>query len=193
LTQSGRHAAVSKSFYRIFDQVYFLKTSSVKDIVEIAGITAVVVSLGFVGLELRQSQKIAVASQYQSRIGFNLDFFESLGEQDLHDLGDRTKRRVNESSISAELKQALLQMDTASLGRAAVAAQKILYIFDNNHYQYRAGFLDEEAWRATRRRIKTVVKERPIMQFEIVGRSFQWRESLHQEFQQILKEIKKAE
>jgi len=170
-----------------------LKTSSLKDMVEIAGITAVVVSLIFVGLELRQSQKIAVASQYQSRIGFNLDFFDSLDEQDFLDLGDRTKRRVNESSVSAELKRELLQMDTASLGRAAVAARKILYIFDNNHYQYRAGFLDEESWRATRRRTKIVLTERPIIQFEIVGRSFQWRESLHDEFQKMLKEIQKGE
>ena len=154
---------------------------------------AVVVSLIFVGLELRQSQQIAIATQYQSRIGFNLDFFNSMDEQDLRDMGDRTKRRVNDSSISAELKQELLQMDAASLGRAAVAARKILYIFDNNHYQYRAGFFDEEAWRATRRRIKIVMKERPIMQVEIVGRSFQWRESLHHEFQQILKELEKGE
>ena len=84
-------------------------------------------------------------------------------------------------------------MDTVSLGRAAVAAQKILYIFDNNHYQYRAGFLDEEAWGATRRRVKIGLQERPVMKFQIVGRSFQWRESLRDEFQKMLKEIQKGE
>ena len=53
-----------------------MKNASWKDIAEVFGFAAIVASLIFVGLELRQSQRIAVAAQYQVRTGFNLDFFK---------------------------------------------------------------------------------------------------------------------
>ena len=41
--------------------------NSWKDVAELVGIIAIVASLIFVGLELRQSQQIAIAGQYQDR------------------------------------------------------------------------------------------------------------------------------
>ncbi len=39
---------------------------------------AIVAPLNFVGLELRQSQKIAIASRYQARISFNVEYFQNM-------------------------------------------------------------------------------------------------------------------
>ncbi len=169
-----------------------MKTFSSKDLVEVVGITAVVASLIFVGMEIRQSQRIAIASQYQSRIGFNLEFFDALDERDFPDVGDRIKRRVNESSLPTESKQEFLQMESSSLGRVTIQVRRILFIFDNNHYQYRAGFVDEESWQSMRRRTKEILRVSSIMRFEIVGRPHQWRDSLRHEFEQMLKEIEKG-
>jgi len=41
-----------------------LKPTNWKDIAELIGITAIVASLIFVGLQLKQSQEIAMAAQY---------------------------------------------------------------------------------------------------------------------------------
>jgi len=49
---------------------------------EMIGIAAIVASLIFVGLELRQSQQIALASQYQERTDSGRQYFyESLNSQ----------------------------------------------------------------------------------------------------------------
>ena len=44
-----------------------MNSTNWKDIVELVGISAIVASLVFVGLELRQSHQIAIAAEYQER------------------------------------------------------------------------------------------------------------------------------
>ena len=83
-----------------------VKLNNLKNIFEVVGIAAVVASLIFVGMEIRQSQEIAVASQYQSRIEFNLGFFDAIDEQGFFATGERFKRRVSESNLPDESKQA---------------------------------------------------------------------------------------
>ena len=171
-----------------------MKHSNWKEIAEVIGIATIVASLVFVGIELRQSQMIAVASQYQSRIGFNLQFYDSFNEPDFPNLGSRLKQQIGESSLPSDLKQEIQSMESDDLGRAVVFTRKILFMFDNNHYQYQAGFVDDESWQAMRRRLKGTLQlgspvQRTIMRFEITGRSYQWRESVLAEFEQILEEI----
>jgi hypothetical protein len=169
------------------------KNTDWKDIAELVGIATIVASLIFVGIELRQSQMIATASQYQSRIGFNLQFYDSFGEVDFPRVGDRLKQQVIDSSVPADLKVEIQDMDSSVLGREAVFIRKILYMFDNNHYQHQAGFVDDESWKAMRGRLLGTMKSgtplaRALMRFEIAGRSHQWRESLSAELEQMLLE-----
>ena len=167
--------------------------SNWKDTVEVIGIVTIVASLLFVGIELRQSQQIAVASQYQARIGFNLQFYESFDEEDFPGIGDRLKRQMSESDWPVESRQAVLDTESAVVGREAVNIRKILYMFDNNQYQYSAGFVDDESWQAMRRRLMGTMQlslglRAEIMKFEIVSRSYQWRDSLRAEFEKMLQE-----
>ena len=170
-----------------------MKKTDWKGIAELIGIVAIVASLIFVGLELRQSQMIAVASQYQSRIGFNLQYYDSFGEADFPVVGDRLKEEIAESSLPPDLKKEIQVMDSDSLGRTVIRFRKILYMFDNNHYQHQAGFVDGESWNAMRARLMDLMRSRSpiaqaLMKFEIVDRSYQWRESLNAEFGQMLLE-----
>ena len=52
-----------------------MKLPQLKDIVEIVGILAIVVSLVIVGFELRQSHQIAIASHYQERTDSGRQYF----------------------------------------------------------------------------------------------------------------------
>jgi hypothetical protein len=160
-----------------------MKYSNWKETAELVGIATIVASLIFVGIELRQSQMIAVASQYQSRIGFNLQFYDSFDEGDFPRVGNRLKQQVIDSSLPADLKKEIQDMES-----------RILYMFDNNHYQHQAGFVDDESWKAMRSRLMATLRlgspvAQALMRFEIVDRSYQWRESLSAEFEQMLLEV----
>ena len=52
-----------------------MKSMSGKDIAEFTGIAAIVASLVFVGLQLKQSQEIAIANQYQAWAEASLNLF----------------------------------------------------------------------------------------------------------------------
>jgi len=52
-----------------------MKKISWKEVAEILGITSIVASLIFVGLQLKQSQEIAIAAQYQARTDTIIEFF----------------------------------------------------------------------------------------------------------------------
>ena len=54
-----------------------MNSTTGKDIAELVGITAIVASLLFVGLELRQSHQIAIAAEYQERVATVIDIYNT--------------------------------------------------------------------------------------------------------------------
>ena len=68
-----------------------MKSFRLKDSVELVGISAIVASLIFVGMELRQSQEIAIASQYQARVQFNLNFFDTVDDDGLRQFSESAR------------------------------------------------------------------------------------------------------
>ncbi len=161
-------------------RVHFLKSIDWKTYAELIGVAAIVASLIFVGLELRQSQRIALAAQYQARTDSGRQYFyESLASdyriEDLADdieawewpagfLADDEKRWLDEhpSSVSAE---------------AAYWAVINLYGFDNYYYQYQSGFLSEEGWIALRSRLRALLRDDPFARYLIVVTGQDFRES----------------
>lgn len=114
-----------------------MKIEAWKDTAELVGIIAIVASLVFVGLQLRQSHEIALATQYQAR---------AEATQNLHLAGieaDWLPVRPLRNGIS----EALSSRDINTF--------LWLWIqYDNHYYQYQAGYLDESAWQAQRRNIR---------------------------------------
>lgn len=111
-----------------------------KDIAELVGLAAVVASLAFVGLQLKQSQEIALATQYQARA-------EATMELALAHLEAGYVPPV------PELREGLGEGVTA----ADVNTQLWLWIqMDNHYYQYQAGFMPEDAWRAQLRNVRAI-------------------------------------
>ena len=107
----------------------------------VVGVLSVVGSLIFVGLELRQSQRIALAGQVQARteqgLIRNLTFLEGEWE-----LGHKISTTPYEE-LSEPEKWARNQMIAWSTSMQ-----------QNNHFMYRVGLLDEEQWLVISERTK---------------------------------------
>jgi hypothetical protein len=120
---------------------------------ELIGIAAIVASLIFVGLQLKQSQEIAIAGQYQERFSVASDYFNT-GRQDdwLADfLG------LYELEIHPEITALLPGSTPTEIGRAVMLMEQLIVIYDNHHFQFEAGFMTDEAWQQQESFYKTIV------------------------------------
>ena len=112
-----------------------MKPANWKDIAELIGIGAIVASLIFVGLQMKQSQDIAIASQYHARAALSVQNFNAEMESgDLKFWGSRDQWN-GDNDLSIE-----------DRGRAVLRAATYLYLVDNHYYQFEAGFLEEDVW-----------------------------------------------
>lgn len=110
-------------------------TEKLGDWLQIIGLFGVIGSLIFVGLQLKQTQAIALSDTYQGRTANTIE--------------------ANIGSISSP--ELLSGMSKIYVGRAdeltmpeAVALEfhigTVLTMYENNHLQYQAGFLSQEHW-----------------------------------------------
>jgi hypothetical protein len=136
-----------------------MKSEDWKNFAELIGITAIVASLIFVGLQLKQSQEIAIADQYQDRADAALEFYLARIQSDhaISILANDLKREV-ESGMAPAAMEVVFEAEGAEL----LAARYLFYrsnitIFDNYHFQYERGFMSEDAWQAFRVRLKDVL------------------------------------
>ena len=121
-----------------------------KDIAEIIGIAAIVASLVFVGLEMRQSQEIAVAGQYHERASLAVDWFVQE-----HETGNMA---MWAGFCSPEMSGSATAEEIEREGHSCLSLVSFLTIHDNHLYQYQSGFLDEESWQARRETLKRVLR-----------------------------------
>jgi len=157
--------------------------------VELVGIGAIVASLIFVGMELRQSQEIAIASQYQTRTQFNLDYIATLDAQAAAAQGKMLRSAVLNANLTDDQSAHFSQLSDEEFGKIANNARRIIFIFDNSHFQYQAGFMNEESWQAIRRRTKNVLGRNVVARGEILEQSHRWRDSLVREFETMMQEF----
>lgn len=108
-----------------------MKSTSWKDIAELLGIAAIVASLIFVGLQMRQTQEIAQATLYQMR---------SDSAQEI-----RLAMIFPEQLQPALLKQGsdLTMPERQSLNSLM---SMVLDHFENSHHLYQLGMLSQEQW-----------------------------------------------
>ncbi len=115
-----------------------MKNGNLRGIAEWIGIMAIVASLIFVGLQLKQSQEIAIAAQYQSRTEAAQSL--ALAHLEAGYVLRRFKNRVNDG-VSAE----------------DISTFHWLWLSQDNHfYQYQSGFITEESWQPQLRNIKQI-------------------------------------
>jgi hypothetical protein len=113
-----------------------LKSTSWKDIAELIGIAAIVASLIFVGLELRQTQSALMASTYQERA------FDAMNAS--RDLADSEFIGPILARVDIDDEQSLDSLNSEELWRLRQYSVSRMIDLDNEYFQYQNGYLDEE-------------------------------------------------
>jgi len=120
-----------------------VKSDKLRDWLEIVGIFAVVASLVFVGLQMRQAHKISLSQAYQSRTATAAEWNNALAANPVALSAYRKAIEGRDEDITPEEHQSLFRMIAG-----------VLYLYDNAHYQYQEGFVSEEFWATTRTNMK---------------------------------------
>jgi len=133
-----------------------MKRFNWRDLTEIFGIIAIVGSLIFVGLQLNQSQEIAIASQYQERAAAAVEYNGSQmhNARAIAEKGAEIITFATSSDVSDELKEFVKDRSPESVGMWFYENRVFFVMLDNFHYQYSAGFMEEESWEAFHRQLR---------------------------------------
>ncbi len=136
-----------------------MKTSDWKSVAEIIGIGAIVASLVFVGMQIKQSQEIAISTQYQERANAAVEMFTGNMQSDisLRLTGDRLRLGIFGPESQEILQEWALERTPQELAWQFNNFLMVFAIYDNNHFQYSAGFLDEDSWLSFDQRMKNVL------------------------------------
>ena len=121
-----------------------------KQLIEIVGTISVVASLLFVGFQIMLERRVAESEQYQNRARIVIDYHRSTFENDKF-IAETAERYTNlrptwwnetlENRINSGASM-------EAMARAESNWRMMLFSIDNNYYQYRQGFLEEEMWQA---------------------------------------------
>ena len=120
-----------------------MKTMSWKDIAEFVGIAAIVASRIFVGLQLKQSQEIAIASASQTRTAISMEMLTAIATDPVIRSALTKQQAGNAGDMNAD--------ESAALNAIAYAN---LLLFEDTHLQYQGGFVSEAKWAGTRANLK---------------------------------------
>ena len=134
-----------------------MDSAKLNEWMQVVGLFAVVASLIFVGLQMKQAQEIALADQYQSRAEAAQDMYLS----------------VLESGLSFGSMSVPMEEKSPDERRLAIAVVRWGWTqYDNHYYQYRAGFLDEESWAGLSNRISSLYARCEVRQLWESQRDF---------------------
>ena len=140
-----------------------------KDTLELIGIAAIVGSLIFVGLQMRQTHEIALATLYQMRSDAAREVRTALVDA----------RRTQDTFDKLSSGQQLTESDVRNIQSVIEIA---LNHFENSHYLYTLGYLPAEHWEGDKNQIVGLVIENPI--------AYQrWKEIRHEFRESFAKEV----
>lgn len=139
-----------------------MRKLDIQDLIQLIGMVGIIGSLIFVGLEMRQTQRIAIASQVdarsQSQLARRNIWLE--GQWELgHQITSTPYEKLSEAEKFARNQMLYWQMD----------------IQTNNYFQYRMGLLTEEQWEVVAFRIEDQWRDcstRHIYQMEALEAPF---------------------
>jgi len=119
-----------------------------KEIAEFVGIAAIVASLVFVGLELRQSRQIAVADIYQQRSSMLIDLQAA---------------RLTSEPLTQSMNKFVENEPINAWERSVINTGHYLFLtyWENVHFQYQSGLMPEEQWQASQRAMANYLRNTP--------------------------------
>lgn len=136
-----------------------MKNVSLDTLLQLLGMVGVLGGLVFVGLEMQQSQRIAIAGQQQDRASMWIDYYQSFLEAgyDL-DLINRGGPGIAEN----------INLEESKAHRAA--SQIGWFILENDFFQYQYGLMSDEVFEAKKRNIEhalSLCDTRDVLEFRL--------------------------
>ena len=109
----------------------------VQDLIQLLGMIGIIGSLIFVGLEIRQSQRVAMAGQQMERTAISANRFAAYNEAglDWHSVS-----LVNRPNFADQYAQGI------AAGRNNY--YEFLFVFENDYFQFAQGLMPEDVWQA---------------------------------------------
>ena len=132
-----------------------MQSEKLNDWLQILGMAGIIASLVFVGIQLKQSQEIAIAGQNQERQSVAVDYYAALIQIDeVVDVYGASHREHLDKDIGAENSRS-----DRFVGLSYIRSRIRLSIYDNNHFQFEAGFMTKESWQPYLNLTKNVCSE----------------------------------
>ncbi len=144
-----------------------MDSAKLNDWMQVIGIFALVASLIFVGLEMRQSQRIALSATYQARADSSMVLRMAALES------ERLQTAMAKSFQDGNLER--LTPEELVVLRARWNGQ--LVYLENMHFQYLSGFITEEHWQTNRNELMGMLSRNPEWRAELLGRCGNYRET----------------
>ncbi|NDV61444.1 hypothetical protein G0Q06_03170 [Puniceicoccales bacterium CK1056] len=167
-----------------------MKWEKLNNWIQIIGMLGVIGSLVFVGLQLKQSQEIAIAAQYQARLESASSHYTSILQSNpaLHAIGtDILSDMLADPSIPEDLKAWASAQPVEELAVRLIGAIIALKSHDNVYFQYQSGFIDQESWDALCTQLKIGLDDqRTWMKSIYLENPMVWRESYRELIEELI-------
>ena len=113
-----------------------MRKIDVQDLIQLLGMVGIIGSLIFVGLEMRQSQRIALAGQQALRTQFFLDGVDALSEPQ-KSAQTMTEMVIGDLPVTEDYEWVIENN-----------MHRYWWIYENDFVQYDLGLMDENVWQA---------------------------------------------
>ena len=144
-------------------------TISFTGVTNLLGIIGIIGSLVFVGMELRQSQQIALAAQQQQRAALITEVIGTFSDAN------------PPISFLDFLNQTIDMDDKNNRATTETYMYRVWMIYENDHLQHKLGLMDEDVWQAkltSMRAIYGMCQYKEITRFALSYSSQNLRETL---------------
>ena len=144
-------------------------TISFTGVTNLLGIIGIIGSLVFVGMELRQSQQIALAAQQQQRAALITEVIGTFSDAN------------PPISFLDFLNQTIDMDDKNNRATTETYMYRVWMIYENDHLQHKLGLIDEDVWQAkltSMRAIYGMCQYKEVTRFALSYSSQDLRETL---------------
>ena len=157
-----------------------MNTAKLNDWMQVVGIFAVVASLIFVGLQMKQAHNIAIASHFQERQATLVEYWVGREQSDIQKRL-RGERLIRDWGFPPGMDE---NLSAAEVGSEFFYARISLSNFENYHFQYISGFYTEASWVASRWLLKTALNL-PMHQWIVSN----WGHGHRSDFRELCEEL----
>ncbi len=165
-----------------------MDSAKLNDWMQVIGIFALVASLIFVGLQIRQEHDIARVQIYQARTAAATEaFIAAASSPDAMAASIKSAFGDPDQEIFVDGWAGPVTAQDMYLGTLQVNA--FMALADNSHYQYQEGFLPLEHWEGVRATVKTAAQSTPFLLFRMKAMLGDGRPEFREELEKIIAEV----